>query len=324
MQKRVLYFVAAFFAGSIMAGSAFAKVWLLPDYQHRQFYSHRTNAPDTNGSEDGSGLSGASCSSYGGFSASSLGNGQVCEGAFYVGSTKCCKSSSCSSEYKYTSEDCAQDGKVGSGGSCSDGSGTFYTACRCNTSSYPYSSSSCVPELSGASCSDDEGTHYQQCVEDPCAGKEEVTCAKAVGCAETCGDICVECNPKPDCDAGSHWNDDLGCVLDTCPVGYSTEAGKDSVCGLAYSNSHWEVGTNISGQSGSEPCYNCKMICNEGYGEYYSYWCDAELQTVDCEELGYIKPLLGGGTVIPHCLAGKSLVFCPFDTQYYTCVGSPI
>ena len=317
MQKRVLYFVAAFLAGSILAGSALAKVWLLPDYQQRQFYSHRTNTPGDNQGPNNPGPDGRSCSVYGGIEASSLSVGQVCEGAFYIGSTKCCKSSSCSSVYKYTAAECSKDGKIGCGESCSDGDGTHYTQCKCNSSSYPYSSSSCVPELSGASCSDDDGTHYQECVEDPCAVKEEVTCAKALGCAETCGDICVRCNDQPDCDNGSHWNDDLGCVLDTCPIGYSTDVGKDTSCGLAYSNSHWEVGTEINGQSGSTPCYNCRMVCDEGYGEFNTFWCGIKPTVFDCEDLGYQQPKLG----IEICPAGTTKILCPFDTTYFACAG---
>ena len=318
MQKRGLYFLVALSAVSILASSALAKVWLLPDYQQQQFYSHRKNDPNQNhNSSNTSDPSRRSCSSYGGIEASSLAAGIVCESPFYIGSTKCCRASSCSSDYKYTSNNCEQKGMIGGGQSCTDDSGTHYTTCKCSPSLYPYSSSSCVPELSGNSCTDDEGTHYQECVEDPCADKEEVSCAKAVGCAETCGDICVQCNPKPDCDAGSHWNDDLGCVLDTCPVGYATSSGKDDLCGLAISNSHWELGVEASGQVGSDPCYNCILTCDEGYGDYDTYWCNTKPKTIDCETLGYSKASTG----LIMCANGMKKVFCPFDTTYYTCVG---
>ena len=258
MQKRVLCFILVSCIGSFFANSAFAKVWALPDYQ--ESFSSRTN---DGFSHEPNNPSSRSCSTYGAFSSSSLGSGHVCEGSFYVGAQLCCTSSSCSDDYPYTSSDCAREGKIGAGNSCSDDDGTHYAICKCDSSKYPYSSSECIPSLSGASCTDSDGTHYQTCGTDPCAGKTPVTCPKALGCAETCdGTTCIRCNPQPDCNPGYHWDDNLGCVQNTCGSGFATSI---SDCGIAISNSHWELGSSTKGLSGDSYCYSCVLTCDPGY-----------------------------------------------------------
>ena len=261
MQKRAFYIILALCAWCIYSTAAQAKVWALPDYQ--ESFSNRENKPGS--PHEPSDPSFRSCSTYGGFSSSALQSGHVCEGSFYVGAQLCCTSSSCSGEYRYSADDCARDGKIGGGKTCSDNNGSHYTTCKCDTSLYPYSSSKCIPSLSGASCTDDSGTHYQKCGKDPCAGKTPVTCPKALGCAEVCGGNCVRCDPKPNCDSGYHWDDNLGCVSNTCGGGYATPSTKDTACGLTITNSHWELGTTTNGRSADSYCYDCILTCDQGY-----------------------------------------------------------
>ena len=258
MQKRVFYVILALCIGCICSSAARAKVWALPDYQ--ESFSNRKNdgishEPNNPGS--------LSCSDYGGFSSSTLKSGHVCEGSFYIGGQLCCTSSSCSNDYQYTASDCTKNGKIGGGQTCSDGGTTYYTYCKCDTSVYPYSSSECVPSLSGASCTDDDGTHYETCGKDPCAGKVTVTCAKALGCAETCGGNCIRCNPQPNCDPGYHWDDNWGCVENACGEKHATTTAN---CGSTNpSNSHWELGGSNGVQSGDSYCYECTVVCDKGY-----------------------------------------------------------
>ena len=260
MQKRVFYVILALWIGCMSSSVAQAKVWALPDYQ--EGFSNRKNDGISHEPNDPTSYS---CSTYGGFSSSTLKSGHVCEGSFYIGGQLCCTSSSCSKDYQYTASDCTKNGKIGGGETCSDGGTTYYTYCKCDTSVYPYSSSECVPSLSGASCTDDDGTHYETCGKDPCAGKTTVTCAKALGCAETCGGNCIRCNPQPNCDPGYRWNDDLGCVANTCAPGFATSSTIAEDCGMSFSNSHWELGSTVKGQSGDSYCYNCVIACNDGY-----------------------------------------------------------
>ena len=312
MQKRVLCFWLTCFGISVIVESAFAKVWLLPDYQEKELFSNRSNELGDDEKSNNPGIENSSCSSYGGISSSNLPSGHICENPFYVGRTRCCKSSSCAPSYKYTSKDCSDNGKITGGNSCKKDEEEFFTECKCDTTKYPDSSTLCVPSLSGASCSDNDGVHYEKCVEDPCAGKEAVTCPKALECAEWCGGNCIRCNPQPDCDSGYHWNDDLGCTINACQEGFAVASNMENSCGMAISNSHWELGSEVNGQVGNEICYNCVLTCDEGYADYDTYWCDVTLQTTDCKTLGYST----GG----DCFSGTTKVFCPFDSAYFTCI----
>ena len=310
MQKHIYYIPAAFIIGIFAAQTAAAKVWLLPDYQAKQFYSNRTSSSKDTSSPSDSGS--VSCRTYGMLSASELGNGMVCQNSSRIRDMVCYSDCSCAPEYQYTESSCRSAGKIAFGSSC-DGK---YTKCICDTSLYPHTSSSCVPSLSGASCVDDSGTHYENCVTDPCAGKEIVTCGKALGCAETCdagGSKCIRCNEQPDCGDGKYWaGDDLGCVVNVCPVDYAADAAD---CGLAVSNSHWELGSQTNGKSGTQSCYNCLQVCDSGYADYDTYWCGGSPATTSCSSLGYKKSV--------SCSSG-TVVRCPFDRNYAVCLGQMI
>lgn len=315
MQKHMFYFLAAFIVGSLIAQAASAKVWLLPDYQTRQLYSNRTNSPEKGKDSPDSG--GISCAAYGMLSAGEIENGMVCKNSAQIRDLVCYSDCSCASEYEYTESYCRSVGKIAAGSPCNG----MYTQCICDTSLYPHTSSSCVPSLSGSLCVDDNGSHYENCVTDPCADKEIVTCGKALGCAETCdadGTKCIRCNEQPDCGSDKYWaGDDLGCVVYTCPVDFAANAAD---CGLTVSNSHWELGTEKSGQSGSTPCYNCTLRCDAYYADYDDYWCNQKPQTIDCETLGYSQKTSGIFVSI-ECANGATKLACPFDKNYYTCVG---
>lgn len=315
MQKHMFYFLAAFIVGSLIAQAASAKVWLLPDYQTRQLYSNRTNSPEKG--KDSLDSGGISCAAYGMLSAGEIENGMVCKNSARIRDLVCYSDCSCASEYEYTESYCRSVGKIAAGSSCN----RMYTQCICDTSLYPHTSSSCVPSLSGSLCVDDNGSHYENCVTDPCADKEIVTCGKALGCAETCdadGTKCIRCNEQPDCGSDKYWaGDDLGCVVYTCPVDFAANAAD---CGLTVSNSHWELGTEKSGQSGSTPCYNCTLRCDAYYADYDDYWCNQKPQTIDCETLGYSQKTSGIFVSI-ECANGATKLACPFDKNYYTCVG---
>lgn len=315
MQKHMSYFLAAFIVGSLIAQAASAKVWLLPDYQTRQLYSNRTNSPEKGKDSPDSG--GISCAAYGMLSAGEIENGMVCKNSAQIRDLVCYSDCSCASEYEYTESYCRSVGKIAAGSSCNG----MYTQCICDTSLYPHTSSSCVPSLSGNLCVDDNGSHYENCVTDPCADKEIVTCGKALGCEETCdadGTKCIRCNEQPDCGSDKYWaGDDLGCVVYTCPVDFAANAAD---CGLTVSNSHWELGTEKNGQSGSTPCYNCTLRCDAYYADYDDYWCNQKPQTIDCETLGYSQKTSSIFVSI-ECANGATKLACPFDKNYYTCVG---
>ena len=261
MQKHIYYISAALMIGILTVHPVFAKVWLLPDYQARQLYANRSNSPEKgqNSSDNG----GLSCRDYGMISAAEIGAGMVCQNTSRIQDLVCYSGCSCSSEYQYTESSCRSAGKIASGSSC-DGK---YAECICDTSLYPHTSSSCVPSLSGASCTDGAGTHYENCETDPCAGKEIVSCGKALGCAETCdadGTQCIRCNEQPDCGDGEYWfDDDLGCVINTCPVDYAADDPLD--CGLRIANSNWIFDYDNIKQIGTLTCYKCILECDTGH-----------------------------------------------------------
>ena len=320
MQKRVLCLLAALIAGACWVNAAVAKVWLLPDYQAKQLYSNRANSPDQG--NGGGSTGGISCSDYSGLIASEPA-GQSCQ-VSWVGNLKCFIESTCActGDYAYTDATCSvSDGKI-PGEACTDSSGTHYKSCRCDPSKYTTTKASCSTEVSGDSCTVDGVTYYETCIEDPCAGKEIVSCGKALGCAETCdadGTQCIRCNEQPDCGDGKYWaGDDLGCVINTCPVDY---AANTADCGLTVSNSHWELGSEANGRSGTNPCYACTLRCDAYYADYDEYWCDQKPQTIDCESLGYKKENTSGGLISVECANGATKLRCPFDDSYYICAG---
>lgn len=126
MNKRALSVCVLLMSVFMISDIAYAKVWLLSDYQESDPFSKRTaNLGTQNGDT-------ATCSTYGGVAAASLGNGQVCSGNFSLSNgTACCSSYNCSTEYKYTIDNCSTSKNLQlSGSTCVDSNDiTWYTGC---------------------------------------------------------------------------------------------------------------------------------------------------------------------------------------------------
>ena len=190
-----------------------AKVWLLPDYQREQFFSHRVNGDDGDNTTPPSGEveEEFSCSDYKGLlPESAIGDDMTCIDYFY-GPKKCCQNWICkTSLFPETENSCHSEGKIPTGDHCTNKDGTVkYQKCKCDTNLYPYILSNCEHILSGTSCSDDDGLHYQECIT-ACekAEREGVTCISNCdyGCEESypnCDECCVKCKtcPRRDCTA---------------------------------------------------------------------------------------------------------------------------
>ena len=199
---------------------------------------------------------------------------------------------------------------------------TEYQACKCDTITYPYTSSDDCRITRGASCTDDSGTYYQECY-----NVTAVQCDDTLGCKTydtIATDVCIECNEEADCPLGSHVNpaDRTLCVPDTCPTSYATSADG---CGTSESPVIWTLGYATSGQSGEEICYLCQQACDTGYTDIETYWCDYSVPITDCEELGYQEASIGPlGHRTYVCILGQTAIKCPFDDRYYVCVGERI
>ncbi|MBE6452199.1 MAG: hypothetical protein E7012_01760 [Alphaproteobacteria bacterium] len=202
--------------------NAYSKVWLLPDYQRKQVYSHRVNGPEIDNPIPEEPVVKFSCYNYSNWKPlKDIPEGYDCTDYFY-GPETCCKSWSCNiSAYPNTSASCVSAGKIAdtSSGNCTEANGDVrYKKCKCDTSKYPHTSSNCSDFLYGNSCSDSSGTHYEQCI-DACtkASAEEVCIAScSYGCNKTytdCDTCCIECQTcrKTDCTAE-------GFTLSQCPA----------------------------------------------------------------------------------------------------------
>ena len=201
-------------AGVIMlcgiASVASAKVWLLPDYQQRQLYSHRVNNNEQGSTNKPQVVK---CQNYGLIPASEIEAGMTCDTKRQIMHLTCYGDCHCPSSYDKTEASCRLEGKIPGGSSCA---GEYYTTCICDTSLYPHTSSSCAYTLSGASCLDEKGKHYADCI-DPCEGlvdnETELGCDKYYDeCPSKCelGKTCVP-------------NDCSEYTLASCPEGYSCE-----------------------------------------------------------------------------------------------------
>ena len=197
-------------AGVIMlcgiASVASAKVWLLPDYQQRQLYSHRVNNNEQGSTNKPQVVK---CQNYGLIPASEIEAGMTCDTKRQIMHLTCYGDCHCPSSYDKTEASCRLEGKIPGGSSCA---GEYYTTCICDTSLYPHTSSSCAYTLSGASCLDEKGKHYADCI-DPCEGlvdnETELGCDKYYDeCPSKCelGKTCVP-------------NDCSGYTLTSCPAG---------------------------------------------------------------------------------------------------------
>ena len=239
-----------------------AKVWLLPDYQREQFYSHRVSdeqkARPQNDGDDKGGV--FSCSNYAGLlPLSAIGGDITCSDYFYGPGETCCQNWICkSSSFPYTSSLCHSEGKIPTGATCTDKDGTVkYQKCKCDTSIYPYILSTCEHVLGGASCTDDDGIHYQECIT-ACeqATREDVCISNCdYGCAEKypdCDECCIECKtcPRRDCVAEGYVATKQANVL------YDEE----DICYLSCED--------------STPYYK-SIGCAVNYYDPDNYWCNA-------------------------------------------------
>ena len=281
-----------------------AKVWLLPDYQQRQLFSHRLNNEiDTSPALP---ESSRSCAAYGMSDAAEISPGMVCASSATIKNLTCYSDCYCPSEYKYTSSFCRSAGKIPSGATCLD----KYTDCICDTSLFPHTSLSCEHTLSGASCSDDDGTHYAECIDttpcpnggdseteksqkesngfecvfayegyktscyncsDPCEGLVDQDCG-TMSCATyyaKCPLKCEVCQIEVSCENGFHQSaDKLSCVADACE-GYLDSCPANTLCN----------DTCLSGNNTKYKISGCKI----GYIDRTNWFCKNNLaQTLLC------------------------------------------
>lgn len=315
MQKRC-FFAWTVWAILLCCDNVLAKVYLLPDYAQRQVNSHRINIPgqnNTSASPNGGRV--FDCNDYGMKDISELGDMRDCVD-YYYGIRTCCKAWKCKAEYKYTENDCRDQGKVPAGDACDD----KYQACECDTTTYPYTSSNDCHALLGNSCIDGNITYYQECY-----NVTELGCDETLGCKTydtIATDVCIACNEEATCDPGYHVNPAMRtvCVPNTCPESYATSADG---CGTSESPFKWELGYETNGQSGTEICHLCQQACDAsaGYTDIETYWCNSAPIT-DCEELGYHEASINySGQRTYACLFGQTAIICPFDDRYYVCVG---
>ena len=217
-------------AGSLLSASAFAKVWLLPDYQQKQYFSERVNtsdAPDVRPSTH------VDCHKYGMIFQSEISNGMTCASSNRILNTTCFGNCSCSPSFNKTVSSCRSEGKIPAGDACMD---EFFTACICDTSLYPHTSSSCAYTLSGASCSDDDGKHFAEC-KNPCDGlsdnKTDLGCQSYYKqCPSKCevGKTCVPNN----CSAFPLFSCPAGAVCSSCTPGCGDNMPRYKKRGLSF------------------------------------------------------------------------------------------
>ena len=253
---------------------ALAKVWLLPDYQRKQIYSHRINGEDkerpNNGGDD------FSCSNYAGMlDLSAIGEDIVCTD-YYYGPKTCCSNWICkSSSFPYTEELCRSEGKIPAEPSCTSKDGTVnYQKCKCDTSIYPYILSTCEHVLGGTSCEDEDGVHYTECNIDPCKqAEDEGLCLSCDYQCQTyhedCATCCVECKPciRRDCISEGYVAEQSPAFIydeeDICYLSCedSTPHYKAIGCAIGYYdvNNYW--------------CEECGGGCPRGYYNPRAYWC---------------------------------------------------
>lgn len=211
MNKRVQKILLIFLCGYFLAPAANGKVWLLPDYQARQLYSHRVNKEDSSRPSDRP--QGVNCHMYGFIPASEIGEGVSCSSQTRIMNVTCYGDCACLPTYNKTESSCRLEGKIPGGSVCME---EYYTECLCDTSLYPHTSSSCVYTLSGASCSDNNGKHYTECI-DPCEGLVDNT--TDLGCEKYYDECPSMCEVGKTCVP----NDCSAYTLTSCPANASCE-----------------------------------------------------------------------------------------------------
>ncbi len=316
MNKRALSVCVLLMSVFMISDIAYAKVWLLPDYQESDLFSKRTA---NHGTKNGDAIT---CSTYGGIAEASLGNGQVCSGTFSLSNgTACCSSYKCSSEYKYNLDNCPTSKNLQlSGSTCVDSNNvTWHTGCGCS-SDYQATDSICengVDKTSGT-CTFDGKTYYGSCNDDPCSNEDNVMVCAKERCGHVCGpNKCLKDKCNTNCEAG--WDAVAGnCKKVECPTLYATSIEGCSNYGLTLiDNSELVLGNTTSGSVGGIACRICTVGCLSGYADYNQFWCE-KTPVTNCETLGYVSK--ASSTQSCTSTTGYKELFCPFDTGYSICI----
>ena len=255
------YFVCFVLALTCYASSLYAKMWLLPDYQGKKFFPKRNNDPRDDmaaGKDKGA----FKCGNYAGMIAlSDLSSDYKCTNS-YSAPQGCCKEWVCKEDrFPETESSCRSAGKIADETTaCTGSSGARrYRSCKCDTSTYPHTSSACIAELSGTSCEDNYGTHYEKCITDWCDNPEyvDMDCGE-YRCKETydkCDSKCEVCYAdtcdypenasyplKGECDYGCDTQGTIdGCekrckncrsctITDCASMGYTQSCPANSIC----------------------------------------------------------------------------------------------
>lgn len=271
MHRSVYCGIVLYILCCVAVSEAAAKVWLLPDYQQKQLFSHRVNTNTQNQTNKPQDLT---CHTYGLMSASEVGAGMICEVKRQILHQICYGDCACPPAYNKTSDSCLAEGKIPSGPSCD---GKYYTSCVCDTSEYPYTSSSCSHRLGGISCSDDNGIHYTECV-DPCANLTDNT--SEWGCQSyysQCPSLCEIGMPDP-CEGLVDNTSDYGCekYYSECPT--LCEVGKTCVPNNCSEYTLTSCPTNSICEEcivgcGDDVKHYRQIGCKTGYYKPSLYWC---------------------------------------------------
>lgn len=255
---RLVMFMAILLWVEFLSPVIDAKIWYINDYQRKELYKNRANSPQS--SQDGVDLSkpnpddAFNCNIYGYKEMTNIGADYTCESVYTVSNKTCCSAWICN-RVNYPNTSCRSD-QIPTG-ECVDKNGTrHYRECKCNTTTYPYTTSNCTYDLSGSSCVDSSGTRYSKCTQDPCnKAQSENVCVKNCdyGCARTysgCSDCCTECKT---------------CVPTDCEgLGYSLACPSNAVC-----NDTCNPGCE------DERTFFKPTGCATGYFDPINGWCNA-------------------------------------------------
>ena len=274
MQK--FYALYVFISLFFVASTSDAKIWNLPDYQGQQFLSKRANNIDDSFAAGQEGVK-FKCSNYGLVSLASIGADYECMDTFSA-PEGCCGTWRCkSSKYSQSDLSCRSLGMIPDENTeCTSSDGTkAYRKCKCDTSTYPHTSS-CIPEVSGASCVDDYGTHFASpCYDDWCNYLDDTPCGD-YRCKKTydnCDSKCEEC------------------YTDTCDYPENDIYPYKSECNSGRCDSRGHI------EGCSERCYACDACdMRDCASEGYLAECPANTICNDtcipnsCNSMVYVKP----------------------------------
>lgn len=228
-----------------------------------------------------------------------------------------CKPTTCDSGYILSGDECVPNPCSGyldvcpvhaiCGDTCQSGEDTKYNPTGCETG---YVLNAAGTECELMVCNLGYILVDGECKPNPCNGFNLTACPVHAICQECQSGEDIKYDPTG-CETGYELNaNKTECEQIACPIGFAVES---DTCGTVI-NGHYILGTVTNGQSGDEPCMECVISCNEGYGYYDTYWCNIKLQTTDCKTLGYSK---SSGS----CATGTTKLRCPFNSSYFTCVG---